>query len=69
MVHLYADAFVTLHGVRRTANQWLADLPPLAELSQSTNGFGALVAIPGREPLGFRGEVAGRLGIFSSIHL
>ena len=57
MVHLYADAFVTLHGVRRTANKWLQDLPPLQELSQSTNGFGALVAISGRQPVGFRGEV------------
>ena len=57
VVHLYADAFVTLHGVRRTANKWLQDLPPLQELSQSTNGFGALVVIPGRPPVGFRGEV------------
>ena len=57
VVHLYADAFVTLHGVRRTANKWLQDLPPLQELSQSTNGFGALVAISGRQPVGFRGEV------------
>ena len=57
VVHLYTDAFVTLHGVRRTANRWLQDLPPLQELSQSTNGFGALVAIPGRHPIGFRGEV------------
>ena len=57
VVHLYAGAFVTLHGVRRTANKWLKDLPPLQELSQSTNGFGALVAIPGRPPVGFRGEV------------
>eukprot|EP00439_Symbiodinium_sp_Y106_P067273 s3940_g11.t1 len=57
VVHLYADAFVTLHGVRRTANKWLQDLPPLQELSPSTNGFGALVVIPGRPPVGFRGEV------------
>ena len=56
VVHLYADAFVTFHGVRRTANRWLPDLPPLQELSQATNGFGSLVAIPGRQPLGFRGE-------------
>ena len=57
VAHLYADAFITLHGVRRSARRWLGDEPPLHELPSSTNGFGALFAAPGQRPLAFRGEV------------
>ncbi|CAE7027728.1 DD3-3 [Symbiodinium sp. CCMP2592] len=57
VAHLFADAFLTVHGVRRVANKWLSELPPLQELSSATNGFGSIVALPGRRPLGFRGEV------------
>ena len=57
VAHLYADAFITLHGVRRSARRWLSEEPPLRELQASTNGFGAMFAIPGRNPVAFRGEV------------
>ncbi|CAE7632255.1 unnamed protein product [Symbiodinium sp. CCMP2592] len=57
VAHLYADAFLTVHGVRRVANKWLPELPTAQELSTATNGFGAIVFVPGRRPLGFRGEV------------
>ena len=57
VTHLYADAFITIHGVRRSARRWLEELPPLQELQTATNGFGAIVTVPGRAPVGFRGEV------------
>ncbi|CAE7265094.1 DNMT3A [Symbiodinium sp. CCMP2592] len=61
VAHLYADAFLTVHGVRRVANKWLPELPPAQELRTATNGFGAIVFLPGRRPLGFRGEALAQL--------
>ena len=39
---LYADAFITLSGVRRTARKWLSNCPSLSLLKDSENGWGAL---------------------------
>ena len=57
VAHLYADAFIKLHGVRRSARRWLHDDPPIQELRTSTNGFGAVFSGPGVRPVAFRGEV------------
>ena len=62
MVQLYADAFITVHGVRRSINRWLEELFPIQELKQAANGFGAVVAILGRPPIGFREEVPAQPG-------
>ena len=38
----YADAFVTLQGVRRAANKWTVDCPTLSLLRGSENGWGGV---------------------------
>ena len=54
VAHLYANAFITLRGVRRSARRWLSEEPPLQELRASTR---AVFAVPGKCPVAFRGEV------------
>ena len=51
VAHQCADAFITLHGVRRSARRWLHDNPPIQELRTSTNGFGAVFSGPGVRPV------------------
>ncbi|CAE7700500.1 unnamed protein product [Symbiodinium sp. KB8] len=42
---LYADAFITLQGVRRAANKWGAECPPLHALVGSKNGWGLCFSV------------------------
>ena len=54
---LYADAFLTLHDQRMCANQWARQGPPLHELRNLTNGWGAVFFGATGERACFRAQV------------
>ena len=43
---LYADAYITLSGTRRSANRWLSESIPKDVWHNSSNGWGAVFATP-----------------------
>ena len=54
---LYADAFITLSGTRRSANRWLSESIPKDVLHNSSNGWGAVFVAPQGFRQAFRSEV------------
>ena len=54
---LYADAYITLSGTRRSANRWLSGSIPKDVLHNSSNGWGAVFAAPQGFRQAFRSKV------------